>query len=152
VNPILRLVATGVGTGHAPVASGTAGSALALAVYLLLPPLSIPAWLLLLLALLVVAVPAATAGEAEWGHDPSPVVIDEIAGFFVTMAFLPQSALMGLCGFFVFRAFDIAKPPPARQAEALPGGWGVVADDVAAGIYGNLFLRGGMALAGALGF
>jgi phosphatidylglycerophosphatase A len=67
--------------------------------------------------------------------------VDEGIGFFVTVAFLPMDWSTAIAGFFVFRALDIIKPPPARQLEALPGGWGIVIDDVVAGIYGNLVLR-----------
>ena len=68
------------------------------------------------------------------------MVIDEFVGFFVTVSLLPQSVLMGIVGFFVFRILDIIKPPPARQVEALPGGWGIVGDDVVVGIYGQMIL------------
>ena len=78
---------------------------------------------------------------ARMGKDPGCVVVDEGIGFFVTVAFLPAGWWTAIAGFFVFRALDIVKPPPARQMEALPGGWGIVADDVMAGIYGNLILR-----------
>ena len=67
-------------------------------------------------------------------------MIDEFVGFFVTVSLLPQSALVGIVGFVVFRILDIIKPPPARQVEALSGGWGIVADDVIAGIYGQMIL------------
>ncbi|MGA1199938.1 MAG: phosphatidylglycerophosphatase A, partial [Candidatus Latescibacterota bacterium] len=60
--------------------------------------------------------------------------------------------LMGIVGFFLFRVLDIWKPPPARQAEGLPGGWGIMMDDVFAGIYGNLILRGLLLLWPSLGF
>ena len=62
------------------------------------------------------------------------------------MAFLPHSLGLAIAGFFVFRILDIAKPLPARQLESLPGGWGIVVDDVVAGIYGNLLLRIGVEL------
>ena len=63
-----------------------------------------------------------SAGRAapEWGEDPGQVVVDEGVGFLFAVAFLPASAGTVIAGFFVFRAFDIVKPPPARQLEALP--------------------------------
>ena len=70
------------------------------------------------------------------------MVIDEIVGFGVTVALLPKSLLMGVAAFFIFRILDILKPQPARFLERLPAGWGVMLDDVAAGIYGNILLQG----------
>ena len=140
-----RLIATVFFTGYSPFAPGTAGTAFALFVYLLLPPLSLLAWIVLLTALFLVGVYAASAGESAWGRDPPYVVIDEAVGFFATVSLLPPSLGLGIAGFFLFRALDIVKPPPARQSEALPGGWGVVMDDFIAGIYGNLILRGALA-------
>ena len=62
-------------------------------------------------------------------------------GFLFAVAFLPPDVGTAIAGFFVFRALDIVKPPPARQLEALPGGWGIVADDVVAGLYSNAVIR-----------
>ena len=98
-------------------------------------------WFLLLLVGFFVAVYTADVASREWGKDPGRVVVDEGIGFLVTVAFLPTGWWTAIAGFFVFRALDIVKPPPARQLEALPGGWGIVVDDVVAGIYGNLMLR-----------
>ena len=146
LNFVERLLVTGFYSGYSVFASGTCGSAVALLVYAVLPPLSPASWITLLLILFPIAVYLSYRGEREWGHDPPQVVIDEIVGFFVTTAFLPQSLLLGIVAFFLFRALDIAKPPPARQAEYLPGGWGVVLDDVVAAIYGNLLIRAGLYL------
>jgi phosphatidylglycerophosphatase A len=79
--------------------------------------------------------------------DPGPVVIDEAAGLLVTLAGVPVTWLSAVLAFFLFRAMDILKPPPARQAEALPGGWGIMIDDLFAGVYANLLLRGALLLA-----
>ena len=108
----------------------------------MLPPFGLSAWIVSLTALFFVGVHAASAGESAWGSDPPYVVIDEAVGFWATVFLLPPSVELGIAGFFLFRALDIVKPPPARQSEALPGGWGVVMDDLVAGIYGNLILRG----------
>lgn len=148
MNFLERLVVTGFYSGYSHIASGTCGTAIALIVYALLPELSTVTWIAGLVILFLVSVYLSTKGEAEWGHDPSPVVIDEVIGFFVSVAFLPQSLLLGVAAFFLFRALDILKPSPAREAESLPGGWGVVLDDVAAGVYTNLILRVALYLAG----
>lgn len=139
---LVRLIATGFFSGYSVIAPGTAGTAVALVIYCLLPPLGLWAWLAILMGVMLVGTYASYEGEKAWGKDPGYVVIDEVIGFFVTVCFLPQSILMGIVGFFLFRVLDIWKPPPARQAEGLPGGWGIMMDDVFAGIYGNLILRG----------
>ena len=139
-----RLVATLFFAGYSPFAPGTAGTAVAFFIYCLLPPLGLSAWIVSLAALFLVGVYAASAGESAWGSDPPYVVIDEAVGFWATVFLLPPSVGLGIAGFFLFRALDIVKPPPARQSEALPGGWGVVMDDLVAGIYGNLILRGAL--------
>ncbi len=69
------------------------------------------------------------------------MVIDEVAGQLITLFLIPFSWLTLVAGFVIFRALDIIKPAPARQAERLHGGWGIMMDDVLAGIYGNLFLH-----------
>ena len=145
MNPWTRLLATGFFSGYAPVAPGTAGTAAAMVPYLVAsshaPGFGFLAWILFLVVISGVAVYAASAGEKAWGPDPGPVVIDEFVGFYVTVAFLPLSPGLGVAGFFIFRSLDILKPPPVRASEKLPRGWGVVMDDVIAGIYGNLLIR-----------
>ena len=138
----VRLIATGFFSGYSIIAPGTAGSAVALVIYCFLPPLGVWSWGVLMVVLFGVAVYTSFAGEAVWGEDPGYAVIDEFVGFFATLCLLPQSVGMGVAGFFLFRILDILKPPPARQSERLRGGWGVVMDDLIAGIYGNLILRG----------
>jgi len=143
-----RMIATVGFIGYSPVAPGTMGSLAIALVFLLLPPyLSI--WpqvvgLLILFALAVWSAQAMAAAheQATAGKiDPQEVVIDEVMGMAVTLAFLPLNFKTIGLGFLLFRIFDVAKPFPARRFEKLPGGWGIVMDDVAAGIYANLGLR-----------
>jgi phosphatidylglycerophosphatase A len=104
-------------------------------------------WIVLLAAVTAVGVVAAGAEARALGNDdPGPVVIDEAAGYLFTVAFLPHALWTVLAGFLLFRLLDIVKPPPARQLERLHGGWGIVLDDVAAGIMGNLLLHAAHAL------
>jgi phosphatidylglycerophosphatase A len=133
------------------------GSLVAVLAFLLLPPyLSTSAFLLGLAALFAIAVWSAqqvVAPDSSWwlphkakraasgNSDPSEVVIDEVMGMAVTLAFMPLTAKAIWIGFFLFRLFDILKPFPARHSENLPGGWGIVMDDVVAGIYANVSLR-----------
>jgi phosphatidylglycerophosphatase A len=79
--------------------------------------------------------------EPFWGKDHSRVVIDELAGMFISVLFVPVTTPYLFAGFILFRFFDITKPLLIRKLEALPGGWGVMADDVLAGIYANLILQ-----------
>jgi phosphatidylglycerophosphatase A len=134
-------------SGRAPIAPGTAGSAVtAIAWFFFGGDLTPMAWIALLAVVTAVAVVTAGAEARALGReDPGPVVIDEAAGFLFTVAFLPHGLWMTLAAFVLFRILDILKPPPARQLEALHGGWGIVLDDVAAGIMGNLLLHAALA-------
>lgn len=139
-------------SGYAPIAPGTAGSAVtAVAYYYLGASLGTLAWVVLVATVTAVSVAASEVMSREWGKDPGRVVADEAAGYLVTVALLPHGFWTAVAGFVVFRVFDIVKPPPVRQLESLPGGWGIVADDVAAGVYGNLLIRAGLWLAALTG-
>lgn len=136
---------TGAGTGYAPVAPGTFGTlpGLALApLFAALAVYSVPVYLLALAAAVAVAIWAAGVCALDFGQkDPSRVVIDEVVGFLVAVAFLPTSLPVLVLVFLLFRAADIAKPWPCRPAERLPGGLGIVADDLMAGVYANIACR-----------
>ena len=141
-------IATCFGVGYFPVAPGTAGSAVAVILVAALGRLPLSRawhWGLLagaLLSILVVGVWAATAAERFFGRtDPGHVVIDEVAGQILTLLARPDANWKWLlAGFFLFRFFDIVKPFPARRAEHLPGGWGIMTDDLIAGLYGLVAL------------
>jgi phosphatidylglycerophosphatase A len=135
-------IATCFGAGNFPVAPGTAGSAVGLALVAVvgrLPwdrPLSITL-ATLALGVFAVGVWAATQAEKYFGRkDPGQVVIDEVAGQMITFLARPDAGWKWLLtGFVLFRVFDVIKPFPARQAERLPSGWGIMMDDVIAGAY-----------------
>ena len=138
----MYFVASGAYTGYAPVAPGTAGSALALVIYWIMPePFSWSLWLLMIVGLSVVGIYAATLAEKEWGEDPPKVVIDEIVGYFVAVLLLPKNIFVMALSFLIFRIFDILKPFPAHRSQRLPGGWGIMADDLIAGLYANGVVR-----------
>ncbi len=84
---------------------------------------------------------SATIVDPLWGKDSGRVVIDEVAGMFTSLLFIPVKWQYLLAGFLLFRFFDIVKPLYIRKAEALPLGWGVMADDIIAGIYTNILLQ-----------
>jgi phosphatidylglycerophosphatase A len=139
----LRLVlATAGGAGYAPIAPGTAGSVVGVLVYLSVQSWSAAAQLSLLAAVTVVGVWAAHAGADHFGReDPGQVVIDEVAGQLLTLLATGASGWGIALGFFLFRAMDIVKPWPARGLERLPRGYGIMADDLMAALYGHLLLR-----------
>jgi phosphatidylglycerophosphatase A len=138
------LVASAGGIGFIPFAPGTFGSIPGVALALALRGAG-PWWAegLLVAVLFAAGVWAATAAETYFGRiDPGPVVIDEVVGMMITTLFLPLSWTGWLVAFLVFRACDIVKPFPAGRAERLPGGFGVMCDDVLAGLWGYLIMRG----------
>jgi phosphatidylglycerophosphatase A len=137
------LLATWGGVGFTPFAPGTAGTIAAIPIFLLLALLP---WWLYVASVLVIAILACWAAEeAErifQEQDSHCIVIDEAVGFFVTMTAAPVTGTYLIVGFCLFRLFDILKPPPIRFAErTVPGGLGVVLDDVLAGIYAGITLR-----------
>jgi phosphatidylglycerophosphatase A len=81
------------------------------------------------------------SSSVVWGKDPSKVVIDEVAGMCIGLLFLPVNIKYLLCAFILFRFFDIVKPLYIRKMESLPAGWGIMFDDVLAGVYTNLLLQ-----------
>ena len=130
------LIATAGGAGYAPIAPGTAGSAVGLVLLVGIRTFPVALEVPILIGVTVVGVWAASVGEREAGRtDPGLVVIDEVAGMLLTMLWVPLTIWTALIGFFAFRAFDIVKPFPAGAAERLPGGWGIMADDIVAGAY-----------------
>lgn len=148
----VRIIATGLGSGYAPFAPGTAGTLVAIPVYLVLFPLSWPLYLLTVVALTFLAIHVSGSAEVLFGRKDAPrIVIDEICGFLFAMFCVTPTVVHIAAGFAFFRLFDIVKPFPAGLIQRrLPGGYGVVLDDVAAGIYANLVLQG-LVWAGILG-
>ena len=137
-------IATCAYVGYVPVAPGTFGSAVGIAVYYVVRRQASAAIELGTIAvLLVIGLWAATEAEHHFGGiDPRPVVIDEVIGMLITLALVPVNIVGVLVAFLIFRVLDVVKPWPARRLEHLPGGFGVVLDDVMAGIYGNVIMMG----------
>ena len=137
------LLATVGYCGYFPIAPGTVGSAAGLVVYLLVWWTQSPLLEAALIALTFAAGTwAATHAERFFGGiDPGPVVIDEVLGMLITLAFIPVGWSGALAGFVIFRVFDVIKPFPADRLEKFHGGFGIMADDAMAGVYANLVLR-----------
>ena len=139
--------ATGFGSGYFPFASGTAGTLFAgIPVFLLFSLLSTGWYVGATVIVMITGVFFCEAADRVLGEkDSSKIVIDEVAGFLVTMAFVPVNFYTVAAGFFLFRFFDVVKYFPAKWAEdRLPGGAGVLFDDVFAGIYANICLQIGI--------
>jgi phosphatidylglycerophosphatase A len=143
MNALALAVATFGYVGFFPVAPGTVGSLAALALYALIRWVDLAAFeALVIIAVFAKGVWASTRAERILGtEDPGPVVIDEVLGMLLTLAWLPLSLTAVALGFVLFRVLDIVKPWPARQCERAPGGWGIMLDDAMAGVYGQVLMR-----------
>ncbi len=151
------VLATGLFSGYSPVAPGTAGTVVAIPLYLLFVRTGWIPYVFVSLILFFFGIQSATKVEkVTQKQDPKIVVIDEIVGYLVTMFLLPQQGVFALfgfqlpkqwvlpvLGFFVFRVFDIVKPYPAWKLDENPNlqGFGIMIDDVFAGIYSNIVLQ-----------
>lgn len=157
-----NLIATGLFAGYIPWASGTFGTFMGILIYLLPGAEHLPVLIVMIVAGFFVGAATSSRVADIVGHrlsksaelakatfqpgnhntaDPSIVVIDEIVGTWITLVFLPKTVFVIVVAFFAFRVFDIVKPPPARQLEQLPDGWGIMLDDVVAGIYANVAVQ-----------
>ncbi len=140
------IVLTGLGVGYLPFAPGTWASLEAVLIVLIIhwtfPAQEIPLLLTLLVLAVVFGIKLSTP-IVRSGRDPDPtqIVIDEIAGQILCLLWVPISGISLIVGFFLFRFFDIVKPYPVRHSERLKGGWGIVCDDLIAGLYAGFVLR-----------
>ena len=138
-----KLIATCLGIGYLQKGAGSVAALFCCVFWwaLRLDRISLVEQLLQIIGLFIVGVWASSAVEKEWGHDSNRVVIDEWMGMSVALFLLPFSWTNYLFAFALFRFFDIAKPLGIRRAEAAPGGWGVMLDDLLAGIYSAVILQ-----------
>jgi phosphatidylglycerophosphatase A len=149
MNFLARIISTGCGIGYFPLAPGTMGALAALIIYWVAPQPGNASFLLIIFLLTLVGIYAASITERELitrlgaakGKDPKIVIIDEIIGMLVSLIAIPKTKKFLILAFILFRIFDIIKPFPARRIEKLPAGWGIVFDDVIAGIYANLLIQ-----------
>src|SRR6201996_1506727 len=138
-----KLSATALGIGYIGKGAGTAAAIACCICWYLAWHGNYPAMLsvFITIAITVLGVWSGNKVEPLWGKDHSRVVIDEVAGMAISLLFIPVTIKYVLAALVLFRFFDIAKPLFIRKLEALPGGWGVMADDVLAGVYANVILQ-----------
>lgn len=143
MNTILMAIATGFWIGNLPKAPGTWGSLAALLPWLLIRGLTLPVYLIVLLAVFIVGFFAAGSAEKILDRaDAGPIVIDEILGMFITLTFAPDHPAAWILGFLLFRLFDIWKPFPVSWFDQhIHGGLGIMMDDVMAGLYAFVGLQ-----------
>lgn len=138
-----KLIATVFGIGYVEKGGGTIAAAVCCIIWLLIPAGDFTnSWqVLLTITISVLGVWSGNVVEAMWGKDSNKIVIDEFAGMMITLLFIPVQFKFVLAGLVLFRFFDIAKPLFIKKMELLPEGWGVMADDILAGLYANILLQ-----------
>lgn len=147
MNNFSEYLSTLFGIGLFPKAPGTAGTLFAAIVYFVLPDVwfssfwGIIAFLAVIILGSLISVFFISKAEIGLGHDSGKIVIDEFWGYMIAVIFLPKTLLVIFLAFVLFRIFDIFKPEPVNVLQKLPGGWGVMADDIMAGIYLNIVLQ-----------
>lgn len=137
-----KLIATVFGIGYIGKGGGSIAAAVLCIFWMFLPASdNLNYWQVFITVLVIIAgVWSGNVVDALWGKDSSKVVVDEVAGMMITLLFMPVTIKYVLVGLILFRFFDIAKPLLIRKMELLPKGWGVMADDVLAGIYAHVTL------------
>ena len=138
------LIATGLGLGFSPIAPGTVGALGGCLIAYLLTQYTV--FHVLVLASLIVlffflGVYSSNKLEPVWGKDPSKIVIDEVVGMWIALLMIPSGWIYSVAAFILFRFFDIYKPLFINKMENLKGGWGIMMDDVLAGIYANVIIQ-----------
>jgi len=135
INLFEKIIGSGLFTGYIPVASGTFGSIIAIVIYFIPGFEKLHILLPSIVILFMYGVYISSKFEKVYGKDPSQCTVDEVVGTWISLIAIPKSILLTLTSFFIWRALDIIKPFPARSSEKVPGGWGIMIDDVISGIY-----------------
>ncbi len=141
MNRTALVIGTTFGSGFSPVAPGTVGALITVVALRLLPLPSMLVFVHIIALFFFIGVWAAGVCEQRWGRDPGRVNWDETVGMMVSVVALPDAHVWFAAAFLLFRLFDVVKPFPVNRAERLPGGWGIMIDDVVAGLYANLVLQ-----------
>ena len=139
---LTKLLATFFFLGYSPFAPGTVGTLGGVVLFYLLSSFSFLPYISFLIGFIIFSIwISGKASEVFGNSDPGQIVIDEVCGYLITMFLISPSLKNIILGFLLFRIFDIVKPPPIRRLEGLKGGFGIVSDDVMAGIYTNIILQ-----------
>jgi phosphatidylglycerophosphatase A len=149
MNILAKIISTFFGVGYFPKAPGTMGSLAALIVYWICPEINSLQLVSIILGITAIGIFTATITENEMknklgkdkGIDPGIIVIDEVIGMLIALVAVPKATLFLITAFILFRIFDIIKPYPVRRMEKFSGGWGIVLDDVIAGIFANIVIQ-----------
>ncbi|MDB5018971.1 MAG: phosphatidylglycerophosphatase [Pedobacter sp.] len=139
-----KIASTSLGIGYIGKGAGTAAAAVTCLVWYYIGvggTGNFNAALVVTVAIIALGIWSGNVVESIWGKDHNRVVIDEVAGMCITLLWVPVTPMNILLGFVLFRVFDIGKPLFIRRLEKLPGGWGVMFDDILAGVYANLILQ-----------
>jgi phosphatidylglycerophosphatase A len=145
---LIKCIATVLGVGYLPAAPGSWATVVGVVIAYYSGG-NLPAYTILLLVLLILGIITSGMLEKELNQkDPGMVVIDEVVGVMIALWGLPLIWPVMICGFFLFRAFDMFKIYPINKFEAQPGGWGIMLDDCMAGVYTNIILRIALRCAG----
>ena len=139
---IAIVISTTFGSGYFPIAPGTVGSAIAIIAAWFLSGVPVAALFAFITVAFLLGVWTSTICEKYWQrHDPGQINWDEVVGMLISVIALPRNLFLYILAFFLFRLFDIIKPQPAQVSQKLPRGWGVMTDDIIAGVYTNLSVQ-----------
>ncbi len=141
INFIEKLIGSGFYTGYIPFASGTFGSIVALLIYWI-PGFENP--VIMFVAIIIFATYGVYVGnkfDKKYGKDPAECTVDEMVGQWIALLFVPKTIVLSIVVFFMWRFFDIVKPFPARRLEDLPGGIGIMIDDVVSAFYSLILIQ-----------
>ncbi|WP_304130359.1 phosphatidylglycerophosphatase A [Ignavibacterium album] len=142
INLFEKFLGSGFFTGYIPFASGTFGSLAASIIYFLIPGTdNIIVLSAMILVFFFYGIYVSYKFENVYGKDPAECTIDEVVGTWIALLNLPKSFLLVVISFFIWRALDIIKPFPARRSESLPGGWGIMVDDVISAFYTFIIMQ-----------
>lgn len=142
ISLVACFIASTFGSGYSPIAPGTVGALIAIIILRFLPPIPLPIMMIITVVFLILGVWAGALAEKAWQKkDDGRINWDEVVGMMISVIYLPKTFAVYMAAFFIFRIFDIIKPFPANVSQKVKGGWGVMLDDVIAGLYTNIIMQ-----------